>query len=57
MSTETPRRPTHIAFMVEGEGKGAKWTEIGAQWAHEDGKGFNLTLKVVPLNGRIVIRL
>ena len=42
--------------MVEGEGKEAHWTEIGVLWSHEDGKGFNLTLKALPVNGRLVIR-
>ncbi len=41
--------------MLEGEGKEALWTEIGALWAHEDGQGFNLTLKALPLTGRLVI--
>jgi hypothetical protein len=33
------------------------WREIGAVWQHEDGKGFNLKLDMLPLNGaEIVIR-
>ena len=33
------------------------WTEIGAAWAHQDGKGFNVKLDYLPLNGaEIVIR-
>ena len=57
MPKETkPKRPTHTAFMVEGEGDKSNWTEIGAVWSHEDNQGFNLVLKVVPLHGRIVIR-
>ncbi|MCZ8259317.1 MAG: hypothetical protein O9333_04230 [Beijerinckiaceae bacterium] len=49
-------RPSHSAYLVEGEGENAIWTEIGALWAHEDGKGFNLSLKAIPVDGRIVIR-
>lgn len=56
MTNKITKRPTHTAFMVEGEGKEATWTEIGALWAHEDGQGFNLSLKALPLSGRIVIR-
>lgn len=56
MTTQMKTRPTHIAYMVEGEGDKALWTEIGALWAHEDGQGFNLTLKALPVNGRLVIR-
>ena len=35
----------------------AAGTEIGAAWAHQDGKGFNVKLDYLPLNGaEIVIR-
>ena len=51
-----PKRPTHTAYAVDGEGDNATWTEIGALWPHEDGKGFNLNLKALPLGSRIVIR-
>jgi hypothetical protein len=34
------------------------WFEIGAAWAHSDGKGFNITLKALPLPGaQIVMRV
>jgi hypothetical protein len=56
MTQTNSKRPTHSAFLVEGEGKDATWLEIGALWAHEDGQGFNLTLKALPVTGRIVIR-
>jgi hypothetical protein len=56
MTTTTKNRPTHAAYMVEGEGKDAVWTEIGAMWTHEDGEGFNLNLKAIPTSGRLVIR-
>ena len=32
MATPTKNRPTHADYMVEGEGKDAVWTEIGALW-------------------------
>jgi hypothetical protein len=54
-----PRQPTQRVYAVtkaEGAEKGF-WTEIGAAWAHQDGKGFNLKLDYLPLNGaEIVIR-
>lgn len=53
--TAKSRRPTHTAYVVEGEDN-ANWTEIGALWPHEDGKGFNLILRALPVNGRLVIR-
>lgn len=49
-------RPSHSVYMVDGDGEKAMWTEIGALWAHDDGKGFNLNLRAVPLEGRLVIR-
>jgi hypothetical protein len=29
---------------------------VGAAWPNKDGKGFNLVLDVVPLNGRLILR-
>lgn len=49
--------PTHRAYCVEGEGAKANWREIGALWAHRDGKGFSFKLDLIPVNGGdIVIR-
>ena len=55
--TETPNRPTHRVYAVKKTGDKSHWTEIGAAWAHQDGKGFNVKLDYLPLNGaEIVIR-
>jgi hypothetical protein len=55
----TSKQPTHRVYAVtkaEGADKGF-WTAIGAVWAHQDGKGFNVKLDFLPLNGaEIVIR-
>lgn len=56
MSKHTTTQPTHHVFVVEGEGDKAFWTRIGAAWQHTDGDGLNLTLKALPLDGRLVIR-
>lgn len=32
------------------------WTRIGRLFPHEDGKGHDLLLNALPVNGRIVIR-
>lgn len=48
--------PTHHVFVVDGEGDKAFWTKIGAAWPHADGNGFNITLSLLPLDGRVVIR-
>jgi hypothetical protein len=56
--TETTNRPTHRVYAVKkAEGGKSRWSEIGAAWAHQDGKGFNVKLDYLPLNGaEIVIR-
>lgn len=53
------KSPTHIAYHVrEGKQQGNSfWTRIGAAWAHTDGQGFNLQIDVVPLDGRITLRV
>jgi hypothetical protein len=41
---------------VSSEGESAFWTKIGGVWPHDDGKGFNVELVALPMNGRLVIR-
>jgi hypothetical protein len=52
-------QPTHIVYHVrEGNDFNNKgyWTRVGAAWAHQDGKGFNVQLTLSPLDGRLVLR-
>jgi hypothetical protein len=57
-SGKTTKKPSHTAYSVrEREGKDSKWTEIGVAFAHKDGKGFDILCDVVPLNGRITMRV
>jgi hypothetical protein len=52
------KSPTHVAYQVrERQGQKSFWTRIGAAWAHTDGKGFNIQLEAVPLDGRITLRV
>jgi hypothetical protein len=55
--TLKPNRPSHVLWMVEGEGDNTTWTELGALWAHSKGDGFNLSLKLIPYarDARLVI--
>ena len=56
--TSTGKAPSHIAYQIrEREGKKAIWTRIGSAWAHTDGKGFNIQIETVPLDGRISLRV
>jgi len=56
--TSTGKLPSHVAYHVrDREGQKSFWTRIGSVWAHADGKGFNVQLEVVPLDGRVVLRV
>ena len=53
------KQPTHRAYSVKGEGDSADWIELGAAWPHNDDKGIDVVLKVMPIggfNGRITLR-
>ncbi len=57
-TTTNSKKPSHVAYQVrDREGKKGYWTRIGSASAHNDGKGFNIQLEVVPLDGRIVLRV
>ena len=48
--------PSHRVYSVSKQGeKKATWTEIGAAWKHQDGKGFNLSFTARPLEGAAII--
>jgi hypothetical protein len=57
--SKSPRKPNFIAYSVRdrGEGKDSKWTEIGVAFQHKDGKGLDILFEVVPLSGRITLRI
>lgn len=58
--TDTTQQPktAHFTYAVEDAPKGQKayWTRIGRLFPHKDGKGYDLLLNALPVNGRIVIR-
>ena len=54
----TSKAPTHTAYQVrEREGAKGFGPRIGPAWPHGDGKGFNIQLDAVPLDGRITLRV
>ncbi len=54
----SPNAPTHIAYHVRKVNEGKDfWTRIGSAWAHKDGKGFNIQIDTVPLDGSITLRV
>lgn len=62
MTTEknkTTKKPAFIAYHVrnrDGEAEGF-WTRVGVAFPNADGKGFNILLDVIPLDGRITLRV
>lgn len=56
MATISNNSPAFMLWCVDGDGKEARWTRIGAAWLHQDGKGFNLRCAAIPLQGRLVAR-
>ncbi len=51
------KKPMYRAFVVEDiDDDNSFWTLVGSAFAHEDQKGFNLLLKAIPLDGRLVLR-
>jgi hypothetical protein len=56
-TAKTSKTPSHYVYMVE-ETKQKKgfWTKIGAAWAHQDGRGFNIQLSAFPVSGELVLR-
>ena len=52
-------KPTHTAYVVieakEGADRKSQWHEVGAIWAHKNGKGFDLVIPDgISVSGRIV---
>lgn len=58
MSQENgPKRPSHVAYQVsEGQEGKSYFNKVGAAFAHKDGKGYNLILEAVPVDGRVTMR-
>ena len=56
--TSSGKRPPYIAYSVRerGEGKKARFTEIGVVFPHKDGKGFDVLCDAMPLSGKITLR-
>lgn len=58
-SSKNTKAPSHIVYHVRDGREGDKgfWTRVGAAWPHTDGKGLNVQLDAVPLDGRITLRV
>ena len=51
------KKPMYRAYVVEDiDDENSFWTLVGSAFAHEDHKGFNILLKALPMDGRLVLR-
>lgn len=51
------KKPSHRVYTIRPtQDEKGYWLNIGSAWAHNDGKGFNVSLDATPVNGRLVIR-
>jgi len=50
------KAPCYIAYQVSKGGQKSYWTRIGVAFAHKDGKGFNIVLESLPIDGKISLR-
>ena len=51
------KKPMYRAYVVEDINEDESfWTLVGSAFAHADHKGFNILLKALPLDGRLVLR-
>jgi hypothetical protein len=54
---DQPQQPTHRAYsVVKREGQEDYWLNLGLAFPHKDGKGFNIILQALPLDGKVVCR-
>ena len=54
---QQPPAPTHRVYtVIKREGQDDYWLNIGLAFPHKDGKGFNVVLQALPLDGKIVCR-
>lgn len=52
-----PKAPDFLAWHVTQRGEKSYWNKVGAAWMHRDKSGYTIQLEVVPINGRIVLRM
>jgi hypothetical protein len=57
MARDTPQLAYRAYTVIKrGEGQEDFWQALGAAFPHQDGKGFNIVLQALPIDGKIVLR-
>jgi hypothetical protein len=57
MAERETAKPTHRVYtVIRREGQDDYWLNLGLAFPHKDGKGFNIVLQALPLDGKIVCR-
>ncbi|SEP76906.1 hypothetical protein [Nitrosomonas ureae] len=55
--SHTGRKPDRIAYTVRKTQNGKEyWNRVGASFEHKDGRGSELILDSIPMDGRITLR-
>lgn len=53
-----PQEPMYRAYsVIEREKDQPFWLNLGVAFPHKDGKGLNVILQALPLDGKLVLRL
>ena len=55
--SNTTKTPDFIAYEVTDGKDHNFWNKVGAAWNHSDGDGINIVLTVIPLSGKITLRI
>lgn len=56
--TAVSKIPSHYVYhVIPVKGQPPFYRRIGSAWVHGDGKGFNVQLESLPLDGRIQLRV
>jgi hypothetical protein len=57
MADRQPATPSHRAYtVIQRDGQDDYWLNLGLAFPHKDGKGFNIVLQALPMDGKIVCR-
>ncbi|MDF0522835.1 hypothetical protein P0R31_36990 [Bradyrhizobium yuanmingense] len=56
-NTTSTNAPSHLVYVVTGEGESATWTQVAAAWKHRDNDGLNVIIPPgIMISGKLVVR-